>query len=916
MYVFKRDGRKERVQFDKITARVSRLCYGLDPDHIDAAAITQKVISGVYQGVTTVELDNLAAETAAYMTVTHPDYAILAARIAVSNLHKQTKKQFSAVISDLYHYINPKNKKHSPMISKETYDIVMKHAEDLNSAIVYDRDFNYQFFGFKTLERSYLLRINGKTAERPQHMLMRVAVGIHGEDIEKALESYNYMSNKYFTHASPTLFNAGTPSPQMSSCFLIDMKEDSIEGIYDTLKTCAMISKTAGGIGLNVHRIRATGSYIGGTNGTSNGLIPMLRVYNNTARYVDQGGNKRPGAFAMYLEPWHADVFGFLDLRKNHGKEEVRARDLFYALWIPDLFMKRVEQNGDWTLFCPNEAPGLADIYGDEFEELYHRYEQEGRGRETVRAQKLWYAILEAQTETGNPYMLYKDACNRKSNQKNLGTIRSSNLCTEIIEYTAPDEVAVCNLASLALPSFVNYNRGEYDFAKLHEVTQIVTRNLNKIIEVNHYPVEEARRSNFRHRPIGLGVQGLADAFLALRLPFDSPEAKKLNIQIFETIYHAALTASCELAKEHGPYATYEGSPVSQGILQYDMWNVTPTDLWDWDSLKASIAQYGVRNSLLVAPMPTASTSQILGNNECFEPYTSNIYSRRVLAGEFQVVNPWLLKDLVDMGLWSDNMKNRIIADGGSIQRIPNIPDEIKALYKTVWEISQRTIVQMAADRGAFIDQSQSLNIHMKEPTMGKITSMHFAGWKLGLKTGMYYLRTMAASAPIQFTVDQEALKVADTNVARSLGTGKKRTMPTGSYSSSPSPSAVPRPMYMAKTPNGAGASNPTPHGVPTPSNTPPPTGDAKRLSTGTPKKEASAIAAKPFKADVEEGESPKLLSTDPESKPVLEELPEAAIRQEEDKEEESGAREEDIYADKVLQCSIENKEACVMCSG
>ncbi|KAF2184399.1 ribonucleoside-diphosphate reductase-like protein subunit large [Zopfia rhizophila CBS 207.26] len=914
MFVFKRDGRKERVQFDKITARVSRLCYGLDPEHIDPAAITQKVISGVYQGVTTVELDNLAAETAAYMTVTHPDYAILAARIAVSNLHKQTKKQFSAVIADLYNYVNPKNQKHQPMISKTIYDIVMKHADDLNSAIVYDRDFNYQFFGFKTLERSYLLRINGKVAERPQHMLMRVSVGIHGEDIEKAIETYNYMSNKYFTHASPTLFNAGTPSPQMSSCFLIDMKEDSIEGIYDTLKTCAMISKTAGGIGLNVHRIRATGSYIGGTNGTSNGLIPMLRVYNNTARYVDQGGNKRPGAFAIYLEPWHADVFGFLDLRKNHGKEEVRARDLFYALWIPDLFMKRVQENAEWTLFCPNEAPGLADVYGDEFEELYHKYEAEGRGREKVRAQKLWYAILEAQTETGNPYMLYKDACNRKSNQKNLGTIRSSNLCTEIIEYTAPDEVAVCNLASLALPAFVDYHRGEYDFQKLHEVTQIVTRNLNKIIEVNHYPVEEARRSNFRHRPIGLGVQGLADAFLALRLPFESPEAKKLNIQIFETIYHAALTASCNLAKELGPYKTYEGSPVSQGILQYDMWNVTPSDLWDWDSLKAKIAQHGVRNSLLVAPMPTASTSQILGYNECFEPYTSNIYSRRVLAGEFQVVNPWLLKDLVDMGLWSDNMKNRIIAEGGSIQRVPNIPDDIKALYKTVWEISQRTIVQMAADRGAFIDQSQSLNIHMKEPTMGKITSMHFAGWKLGLKTGMYYLRTMAASAPIQFTVDQEALKVADTNVARALGS-KKRGMPSGGYPSSPSPSAVPRPMYMAKTPNGAANGVASPNGVPTPSTTPPPNSENKRLSTGTTKD--SALASKPFTADVEEGDSPKLLSSDPSDKPASEEaLPEAAVKQEEDNDAESGAREGDIYADAVLACSIENKEACLMCSG
>ncbi|KKZ64362.1 ribonucleoside-diphosphate reductase large chain [[Emmonsia] crescens] len=788
------DGRKERVQFDKITARVSRLCYGLDPEHVDAAAITQKVISGVYQGVTTVELDNLAAETAAYMTVTHPDYAILAARIAVSNLHKQTKKQFSSVIDDLYHYHNPKNQRPAPMISQATYETVMRHADEFNSAIVYDRDFNYQYFGFKTLERSYLLRINGKVAERPQHMIMRVAVGIHDDDVERVIETYNLMSQKFFTHASPTLFNAGTPQPQMASCFLIDMKEDSIEGIYDTLKTCALISKTAGGIGLNIHRIRGTGSYIAGTNGSSNGIVPMLRVFNNTARYVDQGGNKRPGAFAIYLEPWHTDIFEFLDLRKNHGKEEVRARDLFLALWTPDLFMKRVEKNGEWTLFCPNEAPGLADVYGDEFEALYEKYEKEGRGQKTIKAQKLWYAIIEAQTETGNPFMLYKDACNKKSNQKNLGTIRSSNLCTEIIEYCSPDEVAVCNLASIALPTFVDAVRGEYDFGKLHEVTQVVVRNLNKIIDRNYYPVEEAKRSNFRHRPIACGVQGLADAFLALRLPFDSPEAKQLNIQIFETIYHASLTASCELAKIEGPYSTYEGSPVSQGILQYDMWNVTPTDLWDWDSLKQEIAKHGVRNSLLVAPMPTASTSQILGFNECFEPYTSNIYSRRVLAGEFQIVNPWLLKDLVDMGLWSDNMKNRIIADGGSVQNIPNIPQDIKALYKTVWEISQRTIVQMAADRGAFIDQSQSLNIHLKEPTMGKITSMHFTGWKLGLKTGMYYLRTMAASAPIQFTVDQEQLKVADTNVARANGALKKRGGASSSYTNAYS--SVPRPLY------------------------------------------------------------------------------------------------------------------------
>lgn len=832
------------------------------------------------------------------MTVTHPDYAILAARIAVSNLHKQTKKQWSSVISDLYHYVNPKNRTASPMIAKDTYEIVMKHKEELDSAIVYDRDFNYQYFGFKTLERSYLLKLNGKIAERPQHMIMRVSVGIWGDQVEKVIETYNYMSQKFFTHASPTLFNAGTPQAQLSSCFLVDMKDDSIEGIYDTLKTCAMISKMAGGIGLNAHRIRATGSYIAGTNGTSNGIVPMLRVFNNTARYVDQGGNKRPGAFAIYLEPWHADVFEFLDLRKNHGKEEVRARDLFLALWIPDLFMKRVEKNGDWTLMCPNECPGLADCYGDEFEALYEKYEAEGRGRKTIRAQKLWYAILEAQTETGNPFMLYKDACNRKSNQKNLGTIRSSNLCTEIIEYSAPDEVAVCNLASLALPAYIDYNSGTYDFQKLHEVTQVVVRNLNKIIDVNHYPVPEARNSNMRHRPIGVGVQGLADAFLALRLPFESPEARLLNKQIFETVYHAALTASMNIAKEQGTYSTYKGSPVSQGILQYDMWkDVTPTDLWDWESLKAQIAQHGVRNSLLVAPMPTASTSQILGNNECFEPYTSNIYSRRVLAGEFQVVNPWLLKDLVELGLWSDNMKNRIISEGGSIQNIPNIPTDIKALYKTVWEISQRTIVQMAADRGAFIDQSQSLNIHMRDPTMGKITSMHFAGWKLGLKTGMYYLRTQAAAQPIQFTVDQEALKVHETATAK-VGGLKKRAPPSGSYSSSAA-SAVPRPMYHENSGNTLSVSSP--NGVPTPSTTPPP----------VVKPVASPMKQIPFKADQEEGESPKALPTEPADKPIkIEELPEPVVEgkrpaQSEDQDGVSKEREYDIYADAALACKF-----------
>ncbi|KAK9431000.1 ribonucleotide reductase [Lipomyces doorenjongii] len=894
MFVYKRDGRKERVQFDKITARVSRLCYGLDTEHVDAAAITQKIISGVYQGVTTVELDNLAAETAAYLTTAHPDYAVLAARIAISNLHKQTTKQFSHVISDLYHYINPKNGKHSPMISEPIFNIIQKHADELNSAIVYDRDFQYNYFGFKTLERSYLLRINGKVAERPQHMIMRVAVGIHGDDIERAIETYNLMSQRYFTHGSPTLYNAGTPQPQLSSCFLVSMKEDSIEGIYDTLKTCALISKTAGGIGLNIHNIRATGSYIAGTNGTSNGIIPMLRVFNNTARYVDQGGNKRPGAFAIYLEPWHADVFEFIDLRKNHGKEEVRARDLFYALWIPDLFMQRVEANGDWSLFCPSEAPGLADVWGEEFVALYERYEKEGRAKKVIKAQKLWYSILEAQTETGNPFMLYKDACNRKSNQQNLGTIKSSNLCTEIVEYSSPDEVAVCNLASLALPSFIEHdNEGSwYNFNRLHEVTKVVVRNLNKIIDINMYPVPESRKSNMKHRPIAVGVQGLADAFLALRLPFDSPGAKQLNIQIFETIYHGAVEASIELAKDLGHYESFPGSPASKGLLQFDLWNVTPSDLWDWDELKDSLAQYGMRNSLLVAPMPTASTSQILGFNECFEPYTSNIYSRRVLAGEFQIVNPWLLRDLVDMGLWSDNMKNRIIADNGSIQNIPNIPADIKALYKTVWEISQKHIIDMAADRSPYIDQSQSLNIHIKNPTMGKLTSMHFYGWKKGLKTGMYYLRTMAASAPIQFTVDQEALKVVDSNIAKTVALGGRKTFRQGNKLSTPvkmtgeNARRSPASYYMNQ---GLPVAEP-----------------AEEVTVAVSSEDEETT---PSTHVIEESPAPK--------KPVggLLSRKRAEMAEKVDKGEMT-AEEYDIYNDKALQCSIENKEACEMCSG
>ena len=859
---------------------MAKLCYGLDMNFVDPIEITRKVIDGIYEGVTTVELDNLAAETAAYKTTTHPDYAVLAARIAISNLHKETKKSFSQVIQDLHDYVNPKTGRPSSMISEETFNTVMKHRELLDSAIIYERDFHYNFFGFKTLERSYLLRINGKVAERPQHMLMRVAVGIHGEDIESAIETYNYMSEKAFTHASPTLFNAGTPNPQMSSCFLVSMKEDSIEGIYDTLKTCAMISKTAGGIGLNIHNIRGTGSYIAGTNGVSNGIVPMLRVFNNTARYVDQGGNKRPGAFAIYLEPWHPDVFEFVDLRKNHGKDEVRARDLFLAMWVPDLFMKRVEKNEDWSLMCPAEAPGLADCYGEEFEELYERYEREGRAKRSVKAQKLWYAILEAQIETGNPFMLYKDAANRKSNQKNLGTIKSSNLCTEIMEYSSPEETAVCNLASIALPTFIEGTGASkiYNFQRLHDVAKVVCKNLNRIIDINYYPVPSARRSNMRHRPIGIGVQGLADAFMIMGYPFDSQEARRLNLQIFETIYHAALERSCELAEQYGTYETYQGSPASQGILQYDMWNRTPTDLWDWASLKAKIAQHGLRNSLLLAPMPTASTSQILGFNECFEPYTNNIYMRRVLAGEFQVVNPWLLRELVELGLWNDSMKQKIIAHGGSIQNIPGIPDHIKALYKTVWEISQKVIIDMAADRGAFVCQSQSLNIHLSAPSFGQLTSMHFYGWKKGLKTGSYYLRTRPAASAIQFTVSNEEIAEAKAtrkavNAQRAAAASAASTMAS---TQAPTPSSVvtePRPVvdrgYESMV-QGVGR-----------------LGVDGTVTEDGPGKDRPAAEA---------------LGQPSEDEGFLAAQERQRRRQEE--------------ADERLACSLENKDACLMCSG
>jgi ribonucleoside-diphosphate reductase alpha chain len=758
MLVTKRNGTTETVRIEKITARIEKLCYGLDMNHVDVFQITQRVIQGMYDKITTVELDNLAAETAASMTTRHPDYAVLAARIAISNLHKETSKSFSSTVKRLYNYTDPKTGENAALISKEVYEVVRNNAALLDSAIIYDRDFNYDYFGFKTLERSYLLRIDGKVVERPQHMLMRVAIGIHMNDIEAAIETYNLMSEKWFTHATPTLFNAGTPKPQLSSCFLLTMKEDSVDGIYDTLKQCAKISQSAGGIGLSIHNIRATGSYIKGTNGTSNGIVPMLRVFNDTARYIDQGGGKRKGAFAIYLEPWHADIFDFLQLKKNHGKEELRARDLFFALWIPDLFMKRVEADEEWSLFCPNEAPGLPDCHGEEFERLYERYEREGRARKVVRAQDLWFEILEAQTETGVPYMLYKDHCNKKSNQKNLGTIKSSNLCTEIVEYTSKDEVAVCNLASLALPKFVN--EGRFDHQKLYEVTKVVTRNLNKVIDINYYPVEEARRSNMRHRPIGLGVQGLADVFIMLRMPFDSEEARGLNIDIFETIYYAAVEASMELAQKDGTYETYQGSPISQGIFQFDMWGVTPSSgRWDWEGLRKKVMKHGVRNSLLVAPMPTASTSQILGNNECFEPYTSNIYTRRVLSGEFIVVNKHLMKDLIRLGLWNETMKNMIIQANGSIQQIPGIPQNLKDIYRTVWEISQKSIIEMAADRGPYICQSQSLNIHIQEPNFGKLTSMHFYAWKKGLKTGMYYLRTRPAADAIKFTVDKAMLQ-------------------------------------------------------------------------------------------------------------------------------------------------------------
>lgn len=755
MFVHTRSGKKEPVQFDKITHRISQLTYNLDPKYVDAMQIAKRTINGLFDGITTEELDNLSAEVSAYMTSVHPDYARLAGRIAVANLHRSTSDSFMETFEKLYGYKNEFTGEHQPLISEEIFGFAQTHKDRIMKEIAYSRDFEFDYFGFKTLEKSYLLKVNGKIVERPQHLFMRVALGVQIGNIEEAIKTYHLISEGWFTHASPTLFNAGTNKAQMSSCFLVAMKDDSIEGIYETLKQTALISQSAGGIGLSIHNIRAKGSFIKGTNGTSNGIVPMLRVFNDTARYVDQGGGKRKGAFAIYLEPWHADIEDFLELKKNHGKDELRARDLFYALWVNDLFMKRVETDGDWTLMCPNKSPGLADCYGEKFEKLYTQYEKEGRGLKTMKARDLWFKVINSQIETGSPFMLYKDAANEKSNQKNLGTIKSSNLCTEIIQYTSEKEIAVCNLASIALPKFVE--NGKFDHKKLYDVTYQVTKNLNKIIDLNYYPVEEARYSNLKNRPIGIGVQGLADAFFKMRMPFDSAEARQLNKEIFETIYFAAIDCSADLAKKDGHYDSYQGSPVSQGILQPDMWGVTPSERWDWKSLRAKIKQYGVRNSLLMAPMPTASTSQILGNNECIEPVTSNMYTRRVLSGEFAVVNKHLVKDLIQLGLWNEEMKDRIIAHNGSVQYIPEIPADLKELYKTVWEIKQKSILEMAADRGAYIDQSQSLNIHMEDTNFGKLSSLHFAAWKLGLKTGMYYLRTRPAVDAIKFTIKETA---------------------------------------------------------------------------------------------------------------------------------------------------------------
>jgi len=825
--VTKRNGKIEAISFDKILKRVKSL--GKDELNVNYTSLVQKIIDRLYDGIPTTKIDELTAEQCASLATTHPDYEKLASRIMISNHHKNTPDTFLEVCSQLYNF-NDVHNKHHPIISKKQMDIIQKNTDEFEKMIDYDRDYLIDYFGFKTLERAYLLRINGKVLERPQHMWMRVAICIHDGEIEKTKETYNFMSKKYFTHATPTLFNAGTPHSQLSSCYLLAMESDSIKGIYNTLADCAAISKWAGGIGLHIHNVRASGTHIRGTNGTSNGIVPMLRVFNNTARYVDQGGGKRAGSFAIYLEPWHSDIEAFLEMRKNHGDEEARARDLFYALWIPDLFMKRVQEDSHWTLMCPDICPGLSDVYGEKFEKLYTDYETVGKGKK-IRARELWFKMLDSQIETGTPYMLYKDACNIKSNQKNLGTIKSSNLCTEIIEYSDENETAVCNLASIALSKCIkettspfnnsqrivlytkhnckwcivlkallkrkniefneiyveenqfdnfklmhkaetlpqlfvddkkiggytdtlNILRNTFDYELLHKITKIVTYNLNKVIDINFYPTEKTKRSNMRNRPIGIGVQGLADAFALMDIPFHSQEAKEINKKIFETMYHAALETSMEVAKSDGAYESFKGSPVSEGILQFDMWNVEPSNRYNWTQLKENIKEFGIRNSLLLAPMPTASTSQILGNNECFEPFTSNIYVRRTLAGEFIMINRYLLKELIELNLWDNDIKNEIIRNNGSIQNISTIPKALKEKYKIVWEIPMKHILEMAADRGAFICQSQSTNLWMKEPNYKKLTAMHFFAWKLGLKTGIYYLRTKAKAAPQQFTIE------------------------------------------------------------------------------------------------------------------------------------------------------------------
>ena len=769
MEVVKRDGSRERVKLDKILSRVKKQCYGLNMDYIEPMEIAKKVIHGLYDGITSVELDVLAAETSAALTPTHPDYSILASRICVTSLHKRTPKSFTQVIEQLYNYVDPKTGMNAPMIADDVYQIIMDNSKDIDSQIITDRDLDYDYFGFKTLEKSYLLKIDGLPAERPQQMLMRVAIGIHKNDLNSAYRTYDLMSQGYFTHATPTLFNSGTRRPQLSSCFLVSMHDDSIQGIYKTLSDVAQISKNAGGIGLHIHNIRGTGAYIKGTNGTSNGIIPMLKVFNETARYVDQGGGRRKGSFAIYLEPWHCDVEDFLNLRKNHGKEEARARDLFLALWTPDLFMERVKEDGDWTLFSPDEAPGLDDVYGEDFRSLYTKYESEGRGRKTIKAQALWYKIIEAQIETGTPYMLYKDAANTKSNQKNLGTIKSSNLCTEIMEYSDDKETAVCNLASIALPKFIiPGKKPKYDFNALKDIAYTATFNLNRVIDVNYYPTEETRNSNLRHRPIGIGVQGLADTFAILKIAFESEEAKQLDRDIFETIYYGAMCASVDLAEKEGAYETFKGSPLSEGKFQFDLWNETPSSRWDWDSLRERVMKHGARNSLLLAPMPTASTSQILGNNECFEPFTSNIYIRKTLSGEFPVVNKHLVKDLVKLGLWNESLRDKIIINNGSIQGINEIPEDLKSIYKTAWEMSQKIIIDHAAARSPFICQSQSMNLFVQDANFAKLSSAHFYGWDKGLKTGSYYIRTKAATTAIKgLGIDlnkEEPLKSEDEN--------------------------------------------------------------------------------------------------------------------------------------------------------